>query len=133
MKLQAFVAAGLGEFLEDVAFEGSAVYDVVFVLLRVKHREAVMVPCGEADIFCSGVFYCLRPLVGVEVDRIESFRGLHVFFGFRSVVKIPFSLSEHGIYSPVDEYSEPVGGKFLLCFLDFFGRDIFFSSRRGLD
>ena len=72
-----------------------------------------MVAGGEAYIFGAGVFYGFDPFVGIEVGRIEGCRCFGVFVGGDAVVEIPFALTEHGVYSPMDEYAKCVVGKFL--------------------
>ena len=72
-----------------------------------ENGKAIMVPGSNAYIFCSRQFYCLHPLVGIEVHRIEpSCQFLILLVIDLLVVHYPLTVTQHGVDSPMDEYSK---------------------------
>src|SRR5262245_61469376 len=67
------------KLLQRVALEPRGVEDVVFAGLRLEHREAVVMLRCYRQVFHSGVLRHLRPLFGVEFDRVELRGQLLVF------------------------------------------------------
>ena len=49
------------------------------------------------------------PLLGIEIDRIESGSSLGILVGTRAIVEIPLTLSEHTVDTPMNKNSKPIG------------------------
>ena len=79
MQFDALLVALLGKFLYDIAPEWGCINNVVVALLRVPHRETVMVTAGEADVLCSGILYCRHPCFGIKTVWVERICSLCIF------------------------------------------------------
>ena len=108
MEINALFGASLRQFRNHIPLERRCINDVVVGHLGVIHRETIMMTRGEADIFCSGSLDCLNPSMRIKRDGIESAGRLGIFLRVYTFIKIPFSLCEHTVDSPMEEDSEPV-------------------------
>ena len=105
--VDALAVAFVGELLHDVALEWRSVYNVIVGIFRLEHRESLVVTCGEADILGTRCLYLRYPLLGAEARGIEASSQFGVLLVVEVVVgHSPFAGGEHGVESPVKEYSE---------------------------
>ena len=96
--------AFIGEFLEDVTMERGGIHDVVIRILRLEHRETLMMASGEADVLGSRSLDGCHPLRRIEMGRIEATRQLGVLLVVQVLVgHRPFARGEHTVQSPVQE------------------------------
>ena len=118
-ELQPVAVAGLLEFLDDVAPEWRAIDDIVIRDARLEEREAIVVLRGDDDILHAGFLENPRPLVGIELLRVEFGNNLLAVFlkgnaighhrplGVGWAVGVTFVLTSQGrIRAEVDEDPE---------------------------
>ena len=81
---------------QDIPFERGSINGVVRAGLGMENGKSIMVPGSNAYIFCSRQFYCLHPLVGIEVHRIEpSCQFLILLVIDLLVVHYPLTVTQH--------------------------------------
>ena len=99
MESDALLVAFIGEFLEDVTMERGGIR-----ILRLEHRETLMMASGEADVLGSRSLDGCHPLRRIEMGRIEATRQLGVLLVVQVLVgHRPFARGEHTVQSPVQE------------------------------
>ena len=119
-ELESLFLTGVSKFLHDVAAKWRLVNDVVLVVLRTKHRKAIVMLGCDDDVFHAGTFGAANEFISVKFRRIELFSVLLVFrdrnlaathHPFRAVGEvIPFVLStDDRVDTPVNEHAK-------LCF-----------------
>ena len=110
----ALLVAFIGEFLEDVTMERGGIHDVVVRILRLEHRETLMMASGEADVLGSRSLDGCHPLRRIEMGRIEATRQLGVLLVVQVLVgHRPFARGKHAIQSPVQEDAKLIILEFL--------------------
>ena len=100
---QSGLVTGIGQFSEYVAFEWR-VGDLVAGQLAVEHAEAVMVFANKHQVFHAGVLGHLHPLVGIELDRVESL--VEIVIDFHGHVSLAAPSSPFTTAGPTDGLSE---------------------------
>ena len=124
MELDALLVAFVGQFFNQIPFKRRGIDDIIVRLLRVEHREAVVVARGDADILRTGGFDGRDPFRRVELDGVEARSQLRVFLPIQVlVVHHPFAVAQHTVDAVVEEDAEFV-------VLELFARLEVFRARR---
>ncbi|EJX02685.1 hypothetical protein EVA_09209 [gut metagenome] len=119
VEAQAAIVAGIGQLLQNVALEGSAIDDIVRVLGGVPHGETVVVARSEGDILRTRLTERAHPLVGIEARRIKTVGQMGILLVVDTlVVHHPLAVAEHGVDTPVDENTKLEVLEFFLALLD---------------
>ena len=113
---QPLATALIGEFAQHIAAEGGTIYYIIVRLLGGKHREAVMMARGEADVLGTGLLESRHPLLGIEARREESMGCLGIFVAVDAGIgHIPLSLAKHTVDAPMEEDAKAAFGESGTC------------------
>ena len=97
----------VGQLFDDVAAERRRFHDIVIRILRIEHRETVVMTRRDCNVFCAGIFNGRHPGSGIEFRRIESGSEFRILFSVEFVqFERPFAVTEHTVDAPMDEDAE---------------------------
>ena len=125
MKFDALFLTFFGQFLDNITFEWSGIYDIIIGFLGIEHRETIVMTTGYGDILGTRSLDLGYPFRCIEFRRIESRSQLGILIAMNvTVVHIPFSLGSHAIDTPMEENTELIVLKLLACLQVFWSRCI---------
>ena len=104
----------VGEFLENVTLEGSAVYNIIIAVLGLEHRETLVMTSGEADVLGTRRLDSADPLGSVKLSGVETFSELRILMIVQVLVgHSPLASGKHTVEPPVEEDTKAHVAEFL--------------------
>ena len=95
------------QLLQDITSERRCVYNIVIRILRMEHRETVMMARGQTNILGAGGLDGRHPFAGIKPGRIKARREFGVLLPVDvGIVHIPFALRRHTVNTPMEENAE---------------------------
>ena len=123
MKFDSLFAASSCQFLYNIPFKRSCLYNVEIRILGIEHGETIMMAGSQTNIFGTRCLDGSHPLICIKFGRIEATCQFGIFLIIQIIVcHSPLTGGKHGIQSPMKKNSELIILKFFTGFEIFFTR-----------